>query len=114
VEDLGVVPDERHFMTRDDVLEGNVDLLNRAGELLAALPARRLDVAVSAGASDDLDIEVEVANVDRIDVYVDGRPRASLDPDAAVTVADVPAATSVKVEGFAGGELVAARRIDIG
>ena len=32
VEDLGVVPDERHFMTRDDIMEGNVDLLNRAGE----------------------------------------------------------------------------------
>jgi hypothetical protein len=111
------VPDERHFMTRDDVLEGNVDLLNRAGELLAALPVRRLDVTVSAGASDDLDIEVEVTNVDRIDVYVDGRPRASLDPaggSAAVTVTEVSAATSVEVEGFAGGELVAARRIDIG
>ena len=38
VEDLGVVPDELHPMTRDDVLSGNKDLLDHAGALLAALP----------------------------------------------------------------------------
>ena len=117
VEDLGVVPDERHFMTRADVLEGNVDLLNRAGELLAALPVRRLDLTVSPSGTDDLDIEVEVESVDRVDVYVDDRPRTSLDPqggNASATVTGVPGATSVRAEGFAGGELVAARRVDIG
>ena len=117
VEDLGVTPDVRHRMTRDDVLEGNVDLLKRAGELLAALPVRRLAVTVSPAGSDDLDIEVEADNVDRVDVYVDDRPRASLDPaagSASVTVTGVPGATSVKVKGFAGGELVATRRVDIG
>ena len=117
VEDLGVVPDERHLMTRNDLLEGNVDLLNRAGELLAALPVRQLDVTVSQGAADDLAVQVEVTNIDRVDVYVDGRPRASLDPaggSATVTVTGVPGATSVKAEGFAGGELVAARSVEIG
>jgi hypothetical protein len=117
VEDLGVVPDTRHFMTRADVLEGNVDLLNRAGELLAALPARRLDVTVTPSGADNLDIEVEVDNVDRVDVYVDDRPRGSLDPQggsASVTVTGVPGATSVKAKGFAEGELVAARRVDVG
>jgi Peptidase family S41 len=117
VEDLGVTPDVRHRMTRADVLEGNIDLLNRAGELLAALPVRRLAVTVSPAGSDDLDIEVEADNVDRVDVYVDDRPRASLDPaagSASVTVTGVPGATSVKAKGFAGGELVAARSVDIG
>ena len=38
VEDLGVAPDVRHEMTRRDVLENNVDLLERAGALLAGLP----------------------------------------------------------------------------
>ena len=117
LEDLGVVPDERHFITRADVLDGNVDLLNRAGELLSALPTRRLDVTVSPSGANDLDVGVEVENVDRIDVYVDDRPRASLDPQggsASVTVTGVPGATSVEAKGFAGGELVAARRLDIG
>ncbi len=38
VEDLGVKPQETHQMTRADLLEGNVDLLNKAGELLARAP----------------------------------------------------------------------------
>ena len=74
-------------------------------------------MTVSPAGTDDLDIEVEATNVDRVDVYVDDRPRALLDPaagSATVTVTGVPGATSVKAEGFAGGELVAARRVGIG
>jgi hypothetical protein len=46
VEDLGVIPDERHDLTRNDVLKGNVDLINRAGKLLAAKPVRQLPPTV--------------------------------------------------------------------
>ena len=46
VEDLGVIPDERHDLTRDDLLKGNVDLINRAGELLAATPVRQFTATV--------------------------------------------------------------------
>lgn len=35
LEDLGVVPDETHQVTRDDLLHRNRDLIERAGELLA-------------------------------------------------------------------------------
>jgi Peptidase family S41 len=108
VEDLGVVPDERHRMTRADVLEGNVDLLDKAGALLG--------VTAVQGADGNLDIAFDVANVDRVDVYVDGRPRASLDAaggQVSASVPGVPGAQQVRVEGFAGGELVAARTTSI-
>ncbi len=36
VEDLGVIPDHRHRMTRRDLLEDNADLIERAAELLFA------------------------------------------------------------------------------
>jgi hypothetical protein len=36
VEDLGVISDVRYRMTRRDLLEGNADLMEKAGELLAA------------------------------------------------------------------------------
>jgi hypothetical protein len=55
-----------------------------------------------------------VANVDRADVYVDGRPRASVDTptsEASVTVPGVGQATVVRAEGFADGKLVAARTV---
>jgi Peptidase family S41 len=114
VEDLGVQPDERHRMTRRDVLEGNQDLLDRAGELLAAMPARRLEIHGEIGADGTLRLELEAANLDRADVYVDGRPRASVDlagGTAAVSIQDAAGARSVRVEGLSEGELVAARTV---
>jgi hypothetical protein len=116
VEDLGVQPDELHRMTRKDVLEGNVDLLDRAGELLAALPARRLDAAADLGADGMLRLEIEVEGVDRADIYVDQRPRASVDlseGQATVKIEGVADGATVLVEGFADGNLVAARRLEL-
>jgi C-terminal processing protease CtpA/Prc len=34
LEELGITPDERHFMTRRDLLEGNIDLIKRAAQEL--------------------------------------------------------------------------------
>jgi hypothetical protein len=113
VEDLGVTPDERHQMTRRDVLEDNVDLLDRAGGLLAAMPRRRLDLTATFAAG-TLTLQVDVAGADRLDVYVDERPRSSVDVSdgpRTITVAGLAAASVVRVEGFAGGDLVAARRL---
>lgn len=109
VEDLGVVPGHRHLMTRRDVLEGNADLLARAGELLAARPVRGLDVRVGA---DELTLTTRL--VDRVDVYVDGRPRASHDvttPQVTVPLPGVGTARMVRVEAYQAGDLVAARTV---
>ncbi|MDX6764614.1 S41 family peptidase, partial [Streptomyces sp. F8] len=116
LEDLGVVPDERHRMTRRDLLEGNVDLLARAGELLAAQPVRELNIADVARADGSLRLKVRTSNIDRVDVYLDRRPGASVDvPDgqAEVTVAGATAARAVRVEGYAVGELVASRTMPL-
>ena len=112
VEDLGVVPDHRHDLTRADVLEGNVDLMEAAGALLKDQPSFELsvDAAVTAGV---LRATVRHRGVERLDVYVDGRPAKS----QAVTVAaqntqiDLPFTGAVcRVEGYRGGKLVAARQ----
>jgi hypothetical protein len=114
VEDLGVQPDERHRMTRRDVLEGNQDLLDRAGALLASLPVRRLEVRAEMGAGGRLTVELGVSNLDRADAYVHDRPRASVDlaaGTAAISIEDAAGAGSVRVEGFSDGKLVAARTV---
>jgi len=45
LEDLGVEPDERHEMTREDLLNGNVDLLRHAARIIRGIPR---DEAASA------------------------------------------------------------------
>jgi hypothetical protein len=116
VEDLGITPDHRHRMTKADLLNDNADLLARAGQLLASLPIRTLVATATAGPAGTLTVQMQVSNVDRADVFVDGRPRASIDvsgTSASVTVSGVPGASSVRVEGYAAGELVASDRTTV-
>jgi hypothetical protein len=115
VEDLGVTPDHRLEVPLRDVLENDVDLMGRAGPLLAAMPRRRLDVTASLF-GDALTLEVDVTGAHRLDVYVDDRPWASADTTdghRTITVDGVPDARVVRVEGFAAGELVAARTLSV-
>jgi hypothetical protein len=112
VEDLGVRPDHRHELTERDVLEGNVDLLDAAGALLAGRPVRRVHLTASVAADGTLALQLDLKGLDRIDVYVDGRPRGSTDVGEGprlLTVPSVGGAQVVQVQGFAAGELVAAR-----
>jgi hypothetical protein len=114
VEDLGVTPDVRHRMTANDVLQGNVDLLERAGQLLAALPIRTLLVTATPGAGGTVAVQIQSTNLDRADIFVDDRPRTTVDLTGAttnVTVSGVPGAASVRVEGYNGNVLAAARTV---
>src|SRR5262245_52445577 len=101
VEDLGVTPDVRHRMTANDVLQGNIDLLERAGQLLAALPVRTLLVTATPGAGGNVAVQIQSANLDRADIFVDDRPRATVDlvgATTSVTVNGGPGAASVRVD----------------
>lgn len=112
VEDLGVRSDVRHEMTRRDVLENNVDLLDAAVALLAGRPVRRMRLTPALAADGTLTLHLSTAGVDRVDVYADGRPRGSADVgggDATLSFPGTGTPTTVQVQGFSGGELVAAR-----
>ena len=75
-----------HAMTRRDLLEGNVDLLDAAGALLADRPVRRLRLTPSLAAA-DAHPAARPPGIDRVDVYLDGRPRGSGDvTDGAATL----------------------------
>ncbi len=116
IEDLGVARDASHKMTRDDLLNGNVDLLNTAGELLAQGTPRRFDPAFSVNGS-TLSIAMTTLNVQSIDVFVDGRPaKDSTAVSGGTTNIDIampPSGSLLQIDGFDGGELVASRRHDI-
>ncbi|WP_329321682.1 S41 family peptidase [Streptomyces sp. NBC_01262] len=112
VEDLGVVPEHRHHMTQRDVLHDNEDLLARAGELLKSLPAHSLSITGTTSQNGAIRITMDTANLDRVDVYLDQRPRASIDVTdghAEVSVNQPGAAKTLRVDGFTQSRLVASR-----
>ena len=116
VEDFGIRPDAIHRMTRNDVLSGNVDLLAAAGKMLASMPVRRMDMAVGNAGTGTATIDLTVAGIDRIDLYLDTRPRISqdvTDGDVHLTLADVAPGQKVSAYGFAAVELVTASRATI-
>ncbi|MEM9133157.1 MAG: S41 family peptidase [Actinomycetota bacterium] len=113
VEDLGVTPDELYTMSRDDLLSGNVDLLNRAGEVLAAGTPRQLDVTNLVSTDRDVTFDLATAEITNVDVYLRDRPVDTVDtPDGtrSVTVRKPSDAEApIRLEGFRFGDLVAAR-----
>src|SRR5262249_55732320 len=116
VEDLGIKPDFQHAMTRDDLLKGNVDLIERAAGLLAGKPAYVLAGKVVSGRSDSK-LELTTKNLEWVNVSVNGRPCAS--PDVHDGVDSIPldvqvtAGAVVDVQGFAKRVLVASRRFTV-
>ncbi len=111
VEDLGVVPDALHALTKRDLLEENTDLMAAAGALLAQGTPRLLSFASAAAGTGKRKLTVTTGAVASIDVYVNGRPvatKATTDGSSEITV---PAAAGnvIRLEGYdAGGVLVAA------
>jgi C-terminal processing protease CtpA/Prc len=109
IEDVGIVGHRSYAMTRADLLDGNVGLHAYCARLLEAEPSTSMTVAWSSPT-----LTVAVAKLDRVDVYVDSRPRASLDvADAcAIELADVR--EQIRVEGYRGSNLKQVRIIRIG
>ncbi|RXZ45990.1 S41 family peptidase [Agromyces binzhouensis] len=116
VEDLGVVPDESHQLTRRDVMEDNVDLMEAAGRLLAGGTVRVLGAAVGAPANGRVTLTLQTESIDSVDVYLDGRPvGTAVTPDGTtdldVSVAGATPDSVLRLEGFDGDDLVASRLI---
>lgn len=115
VEDLGVVPDERHFMTKNDLLNGNEDLLDAAGKLLDDMDVRALTVETTVN-SGQLKIKVTTLGLDRVDAYLDDRPVETVDLDDGETtfIVDLPASSDLlELAGYFEDAYVAQRIVEI-
>ncbi len=105
-------------MTRNDVLGGNVDLLAAAGQMLASMTVRRMEMVVGDPATGTATIDLTVAGVDRIDLYVATPPPPRIsqdvtDGDVHLTLSGVSPGQRLSAYGFNAGELVTARRATI-
>jgi len=113
LEDLGVVPDEEHKMTRRDLLENNLDLIEKAASILAGRPRFRLD-ATAAKVAGKLRINLTTRNIDRLDFELNERPQRSDDVTDGSRTVDLPTALAhgtLSLKGYKAGQLVAARRV---
>jgi hypothetical protein len=89
LEELGIVPDRRHYMTARDLLGSNDDLIRRAARILMKKPVYALSVKPYGRKEGTRGIVVRARsknsspdtqkNISRLDVYVNGRPFKSLD-----------------------------------
>ncbi len=114
LEDIGVRPDEEHQMTRRDVLQQNVDLIQRAARLLARQPTQRLAVEPSRTGA----CRIHTHNIDMVDAYLDDHPvhHLRVGRKNGVLALPLPRAAGatrrvVRLEGFRQGRLVAATRL---
>lgn len=74
LEDVGVPGSLRRPLTRRDLIEDNIDLHAFCAKLLATEPFTDL-IHKLVGST----LKIETMNIDRVDVYVDGHPRVSLE-----------------------------------
>jgi C-terminal processing protease CtpA/Prc len=117
VEDLGVIPDDRHPMTRNDLLNSNADLINKAGSLLAPLPVRMLNVNIQSASSTQATLNISSQGITRLDAYLDDRPVQSMDVEGGQTLIPITkpdaAQMLLEIRGFDDSQLVARYRTDI-
>ncbi len=108
IEDVGVAGHRRYTLTRNDLLNGNADLLDMCGRLLAGTPKTTLSVAVAGGS-----IVIASKGLTSVDVYADGRPVAGTVPvsdDAPLTLPLPRFGEQLEVVGY-NGAVVRQRRV---
>ncbi|MEM7311976.1 MAG: S41 family peptidase [Planctomycetota bacterium] len=113
VEDLGVVPDHLHQMTRADVLNENVDLIEHAASLLADIERHTLTVSKVEINGDGLTIKANTLGIERLDFYLNDRPSHSEDVvDGSITIEldEGGDADELLIQGFSNDKLVASHK----
>ncbi len=85
LEELGIAPDFRHYMTRNDLMYRNGDMLRRAARILATKPLYHLSVHSLAGwralrisASSKVRPRDRRMQIAHVEVSLNGRPHKSL------------------------------------
>lgn len=107
LEDFGVEPDRRHYMTRNDILHGNEDLYNHAAKLLVAQTRYRLEVSVDTA---KCRLKLKTLEIDRVDWFIDGRASGSKDISRNKATIRLPKSSEkrqLRIDAYANGQKVA-------
>ncbi|HPQ95571.1 MAG: hypothetical protein KDI44_10045 [Thiothrix sp.] len=113
LEDFGVEPDKRHYMSRRDVLEGNTDLFQHAAKLLSQQPVHRLEASFDA---QSCEVHLKTTNIDRLDWFINQRAAGSIDvtgTEASIKPAVMHEESRLVILAYQDGELVAHARLNL-
>ena len=106
IEDIGIVGHRSYAMTRNDLLHGNIDLMTFCARLIESEPSTSMTVRWKAPI-----LDFEVRRIDRIDVYVDGRPHQSHNVADGLQLTLGHPQEFIRVEGYQGANLQQVRTI---
>lgn len=117
IEDLGIIPNLRYDINRRDLLEENLDMIKKASDILATMPVRQLEVALSDQEGGSLKIELTTLGISRVDLYTNNRPihSYSVTDGPNKIIIDKPDSEEklIKIIGVKGSEIVAARKVSL-
>jgi C-terminal processing protease CtpA/Prc len=116
LEDLGVTPDQSYRMTKNDVLNGNVDMIEAAAKLLASGPAAASlrVLSMTSSSYDSWTVVASTRNLNRLDVLAGDRSLMTLNIHDGTINIGVPKAAvqgALQINGYDKGELRAAVRV---
>ncbi len=101
IEDVGVIGNFNHALTRRDLTEGNIDLLNYCARLLSGYPTIDMQVDI-----DEKTINIISVGIDRVDIYERNRPikseYISKPENGSITINLDALPSELEVIGFAG------------
>lgn len=112
IEDVGIAGTFAYEMTRNDLLNGNPDLIATCIKVLKDLPFSRMTATVDSAART---IAVKTAGLDLVDVRVDGHSlsTARVDNQSTISVSYPARTKTVELEGCLKGATLQRRRITL-
>jgi hypothetical protein len=116
VEDYGVVPDLRYYMTRADVVGNNDNLIAACAKILASLPKQTLRLSPTTAAPLQ-QFAAECSNIDRLDIFLNDRPVLSQNVKGGSLAVDLPfpatKGSNLRANGYRNDELVVSTRLQV-
>ena len=96
------------------MLEGNIDLIKKASEILAGKQIKQLEAVISEQ-NGSLNIEIVSVGISRVDIYVDNRPVLSqeiVDGNNKLSIGKPSSGSRfLKIVGLEGNNIVAAKKV---
>ena len=108
IEDVGVRGHRPYVMTKSDLVGDNADMLAFCGQVLAGRPRTGLQVELGTEGA----VTVTTTELDRLDIFVEGRPHGSMDvADEAVSLELPTGWDRLQLDGYQADELRQRRRL---